>query len=160
MSDFLAAYQISRTRFEDEVKGLTQEQLNWRMQPGSMTIGEAAMHVAGAEVNFTSQLLGSSLDGYAQRLKKAATDGVVNDSTVPFSAEDVTPEAVAEALAFGRAMAEPVISAPSDEVRAAVIKSVLGPMIDGTGAIARLAFHPAYHQGQVYLMKQSEGFPK
>ena len=56
MSDFLAAYQISRTRFEDEVKGLTQQQLNWRMQPDSMTIGEAAMHVAGAEVNFISGL--------------------------------------------------------------------------------------------------------
>jgi hypothetical protein len=33
-------------------------------------------------------------------------------------------------------------------------------MIDGTGALARLAFHPAYHQGQVYLMKQAPAFPK
>lgn len=159
MNDFLAAYQISRTRFEDEVKGLTQEQLNWRMQPGSMTIGEAAMHVAGAEVNFISQLLGSSLNEYAERIKSAATEGVVNDEPVPYSPDEITPDAITEALAFGRAMAEPVIVAPSDEVRATVIKSVLGPMIDGTGAIARLAFHPAYHQGQIYLMKQAPGFP-
>lgn len=160
MSDFLAAYQISRTRFEDEVNNLTQQQLNWRMQPDSMTIGEAAMHVAGAEVNFISQLLGTPLDAYGDRLKKAATDGVVNSEPVPFSPEEITPDAVSQALAFGRAMAQPVISAPTDEVRATVIKSVLGPMIDGTGAIARLAFHPAYHQGQVYLMKQSPGYPK
>ncbi|MEO7453659.1 MAG: DinB family protein [Fimbriimonadales bacterium] len=160
MSDFLAAYQISRTRFEDEVKGLTQEQLNWRMQPDAMTIGEAAMHVAGAEVNFISQLLGLPLDAYAERLKKAATDGVVNDEPVPFSASEIAPSLVADALAFGRAMAEPIISDPRDEIRAVVIKSVLGPMIDGTGALARLAFHPAYHQGQIYLMKQSPGFPK
>jgi hypothetical protein len=160
MSDFHAAYQISRTRFEDEVKGLTREQLNWRMQPDSMTIGEAAMHVAGAEVNFISQLLSSPLDAYAERLKKAATEGVVNDEPVPFSPEEITPEIVTEALTYGRAMAEPIIAAPSDQVRANVIKSVLGPMIDGTGALARLAFHPAYHQGQVYLMKQSPGYPK
>ena len=118
------------------------------------------MHVAGAEVNFISQLLGTPLDAYGDRLKKAATEGVVNNEPVPFSPEEITPDAVSQALAFGRAMAEPVISAPTDEVRAAVIKSVLGPMIDGTGAIARLAFHPAYHQGQVYLMKQSPGYPK
>jgi hypothetical protein len=159
MNDLLAAYELSRGRFEDEVKGLTQQQLNWRMQPGSMTIGEAAMHVAGAEVNFISQLLGSSLDEYGERLKRAATEGVVNDEPVPYSPDEITPDVVAQALAFGRAMAEPVIGAPSDAVRETVIKSVLGPMIDGTGAIARLAFHPAYHQGQVYLVKQAAGYP-
>lgn len=159
MSDFLAAYQLSRTRFESEVEGLSQEQLNWRLQPGTLTIGEAAMHVAGAEVNFISQLLGTNLDEYATRLKSAATQGIVDDLPVPFSPEEITPEAVSKALAFGRSMAEPVIAAPADEVRSTVIKSVLGPMIDGTGALARLCFHAGYHQGQVYLMKCAPGFP-
>lgn len=160
MSDFHAAYQISRKRFDDAVIGLTQEQLNWRLQPGTMSIGEMAMHVAGAEVNFISQLLGSPLDDYATRLKTAATQGVVDDLPVPYSPDEITPEVVAEALAFGRAMAEPVIAAPPDAVRATVIKSVLGPMIDGTGALARLAFHPGYHQGQAYLISTAPGFPK
>jgi len=160
MSDFLAAYQISRKRFDDAVIGLTKEQLNWRLQPSTMSIGEMAMHVAGAEVNFISQLLDTPLDAYATRLKSAATQGVVDDLPVPYSPEEITPEAVAEALAFGRAMAEPVIAAPTEEVRATVIKSVLGPMIDGTGALARLTFHPGYHQGQAYLMSIAPEFPK
>jgi len=159
MSDFLAAYQISRKRFEDAVSGLTQEQLNWRLQPGTMTIGEAAMHVAGAEVNFISQLLGTPLDEYATRLKSAATQGVVDDLPVPYSPDEITPEAVSRALEFGRAMAEPVIAEPTEAVRGKVIKSVLGPMIDGTGALARLAFHPGYHQGQAYLISIAPGFP-
>jgi hypothetical protein len=160
MSDFLAAYQISRKRFDDAVTGLSQEQLNWRLQPDTMSIGEMAMHVAGAEVNFISQLLNTPLDDYATRLKSAATRGVVDDLPVPYAPEEITPEAVAEALAFGRALAEPVIAVPTDEVRATVIKSVLGPMIDGTGALARLAFHSGYHQGQAYLISIAPGFPK
>ncbi|MDQ2987092.1 MAG: hypothetical protein M3R13_10310 [Armatimonadota bacterium] len=97
---------------------------------------------------------------YGERLKKAATEGVVNDEPVPYPPDEITPDAITEALAFGRAMAEPIIAAPTDQVRANVIKSVLGPLIDGTGALARLAFHPAYHQGQIYLMKQAPGFPR
>jgi hypothetical protein len=148
MQDFLEAYKLSRGRFEDAVGGLSQTQLNWRIQPGTLTIGESAMHVAGAEVNFISQLLGTELDEYGARLKRAATEGIVEDVPFPYSPEEMTPDAVVKALAFGRGMAEPIIASPSEAVRAKIIKSVLGPMIDGTGALARLAFHAGYHQGQ------------
>jgi len=160
MSDFLTAYQISRGRFEEAVLDLSQEQLNWRLQPDTMTIGEAAMHVAGAEVNFISQLLDTELDSFATRLKSAATQGVIDDLPVPFSSDEITPALVRKALELGRAMAEPVIAEPTDALRAKIIKSVLGPMIDGNGALARLAFHSGYHQGQVHLMTVAPGFPK
>lgn len=160
MQDFLEAYKLSRGRFEDAVSGLSQAQLNWRIQPGTLTIGESAMHVAGVEVNFISLLLETDLDEYGSRLKRAAAEGVVEDVPFPYAPEEITPEGVAKALAYGRAMAEPVMASPSDDVRAKVIKSVLGPMIDGTGALARLAFHAGYHQGQAYLIASAPNFPK
>lgn len=159
MSDFAASYAISRQRFDDAVLGLNAAQLNWRIHPGVLTIGEMALHVAGVEVSFISQLLGVVLEPFGDKLKSAATEGVVNESPFPFSAEEITPDTVAQALQLGRSMVEPVIAAPSDAVRAGEIKSALGPMISGTGALARLAFHPGYHQGQAHLIITAPGFP-
>lgn len=159
MSDFAASYAISRQRFDDAVLGLSAAQLNWRIHPGVLTIGEMALHVAGVEVSFISQLLGRELEPFGAKLKVAATEGVVNENPFPFAAEEVTPETVAKALHLGRSMVEPVISAPSDAVRTKEIKSALGPMINGNGALARLAFHPGYHQGQAHLIVTAPGFP-
>ena len=148
-----------RGRFDDAVSGLSQEQLNWRMHPGSLTLGEMAVHVAGVEVSFVSQLRGDELDADAQRLKAAATDGVLNEKPFPFSEEELTPDFVALALARAKAFAEPVIESPTDEIRARQIVSALGPVIDGTGALARLAYHPGYHQGQAHMIRSAPDFP-
>lgn len=160
MSDFDASYQISRKRFEDAVLGLSQEQLNWRLHPGVLTIGEMALHVAGVEVSFISQLKSLELEPFQAKLKQAATEGVVNENGFPFSESEITPETVSHALQIGRAHVESVIGNPSHELRSRTIKSALGPMIDGTGALARLAFHPGYHQGQAHLIATAPGFPE
>lgn len=159
MSDFAASWTLSRGRFNAELEGLSAEQLNWRLHPNALTIGEMALHVAGVEVSFLSQLLGTALSPLHARIKAAATEGVVNDHPFPFAAEEITPTLVAEALADARAMVEPVIGNPSDAVRAKEIVSALGPVIDGTGALARIAFHSGYHQGQVHLIRTAPGFP-
>jgi hypothetical protein len=159
MSDFAASWALSRQRLVDEVSGLSDEQLNWRLHPGVLTIAEMAMHVAGVEVSFISQLQGLDLDGPATRLKSAATEGVVNDLPFPYSPQELTSKGVLEALAYSRGLVEPVITAPSAELRAKEIKSALGPIITGEGALARLGFHSAYHQGQAYLIKTAPGFP-
>lgn len=159
MSDFAASWSLCRKRFLDEIGSLSQPQLNWRMQPDTLTIGEMALHVAGVEVSFISQLQGLSLDESAARLVKAATEGVVNDNPFPYSPDEITPVAVAEAFDFAHGLVEPVITAPSDALRAKEIKSALGPMISGEGALARLGFHAGYHQGQAYLIKTAPGFP-
>jgi hypothetical protein len=159
MGDFEATWRLVRGRFEGEVTGLTQEQLNWRLHPDSLTLGEMAVHVAGVEVSFISQLTGDSLRDEKQRVKAAATDGCVNDKPFPFSAEELTPEFVERTLAEARSYAEPVIANP-DQIRAKEIVSALGPVIDGTGAMARLAYHPGYHQGQAHLIKTAPGFPR
>jgi hypothetical protein len=159
MTDFETSWNIIRPRFEDAVAGLSQEQLNWRLHPESLTIGEMALHVAGAEINFVSQLLGSNLDLFEAKLRAASTDGVVNDKPFPFGENEITPELVEEALARAKAFAGPTISNPSDAVLAKQIVSVLGPVIDGRGALARLSFHPGYHQGQAHLIKTAPGFP-
>lgn len=142
-----------------ELDGLSAEQLNWRLHPDALTIGEMALHVAGVEVSFLSQLLDTPLDPLRSRIKATATEGVVNDHPFPFAPEEITPALVAEALADARARVEPVIADPTPAVRAKQIVSALGPVIDGTGALARLAFHPGYHQGQVHLIRTAPGFP-
>ena len=128
------------------------------MQADALTLGEMAVHVAGVEVSFISQLLGTDLSADDQRLKLAATDGVLNEKPFPFSQEELTPAFVAAALQTGRQFAEPTISNP-DGIRGRSIVSALGPVIDGTGAMARLAYHPGYHQGQAHLIKTAPGFP-
>lgn len=159
MSDFAASWHISRGRFVDAVQGLNKDQLNWRIHPDSLTIGEMAIHVAGVEIFFISQLLNLDLGAFEQKVRAAATEGVVNDEPFPFSPEEISPDVVSSALEKAKSMTESVISGPSESVREKQIVSALGPVIDGTGALARLAFHPGYHQGQAYLIKTAPGFP-
>ncbi|CAN5412142.1 hypothetical protein BH11ARM1_BH11ARM1_10610 [soil metagenome] len=160
MSEFGQTWELVRKRFDDVFEGLNQEQLSWRLHPGTLTLGESAIHVAGVEISFISQLLGSELSLADQRLKLAATDGVVNHNTFPFRADEITPKLVQDSLSRARTMVEGVIGDPTDEVRHAQIKSALGPIIDGNGAFARLAYHPGYHHGQAHIIKTAPGFPE
>lgn len=159
MSDFATSWSLSRKRLLDEISGLTQDQLNWRIHPNCLTIGEMALHVAGVEVSFGSQLGGAALDEKAQKIKRSATEGVVDDQPFPFSPDQIDPATVAEAFEISRAIWEPLITEASPEIREKELKSALGPMISGEGAFARLGFHSAYHQGQAYLIKTAPGFP-
>jgi len=144
---------------EEVISDLNHAQLNWRMHSDALTIAQMVVHVAGVEVSFTSQLLGIELDADGQKFKSAATDGVVNDKPFPYSDEELTPENVQELLAFAKQLVQPMISNPSEEVLKKELVSALGPIITGEGALARLAFHPAYHQGQAYLIRTTPGFP-
>jgi hypothetical protein len=159
MSDFGDTWRLVRGRFDDAVAGLTDDQLRFRMQPDALTLGEMALHVAGVEVSFISQLLGQDLGADMARLKRAATDGVVNDNPFPFASHEIDGGKVIWALDEARAMVAGVIDDP-DRVRAKQIVSALGPVIDGTGAFARLAYHPGYHQGQAHLIKTAPGYPQ
>lgn len=129
------------------------------MQKDSLTIGEAALHVAGVEVSFASQLTDAKLDEFGTRLKAAATDGVVNEKEFPFAASEITMDLVNEALGYSEQLVRPVIESPSEQLLAKEIVSALGPIINGEGALTRLAFHAAYHQGQTYLMRCAPDFP-
>lgn len=158
MTDYLVTYQLSRGRFASEVEGLNQEQLNWKPYPAALSIGEMALHVAGVELWFTAQIKRESLSGEAERLAKTATEGVVNENPFPYSAEEITPELVAEALTMGRAAAEELIALPSDTYQTE-LQSALGPVIKANGALARMTFHPGYHHGQAYQIKMDPRFP-
>lgn len=159
MSDFALSWRLSRDRFVEEIKGMNAEQLNWKLHPNSLSIGEMAFHVAGIEVRFIHQLTGLPLDDYLSKVASTATEGVVNDHPFPFSESEITSESVANALAKSKALVEPIIEEASPEVRQAKAKSVLGPDITGDGAFARFGFHAGYHHGQAYLIKTSPGFP-
>jgi hypothetical protein len=159
MSDFLATWELTRKRFDDAVLDLDQEQLNWRLQPDTLTIGQMAIHVAGVELFMVRQLVDVSFDDTQDRISQASTEGVISDSDFPFGREEITPELVRYALDFGRTVTQPLLANPIEEIRQKTLKSALGPIIDGTGAMARLAYHPGYHQGQVHFVRTAPGFP-
>ncbi len=149
-----------RERFLRAIEGLDQNQLNWRLHDRALTIAEMAVHVAGVEVSFAAQLTDAQLEGDLERLARAATDGVVNDRPFPFAPDELTPERVAWCLAEGERWARPLLENPTPGLLAKNIVSALGPVIDGEGALARLAYHPGYHHGQAYLVMTSPGFPQ
>ncbi|MBS1706843.1 MAG: DinB family protein [Armatimonadetes bacterium] len=160
MSDFSQTYELARKRFDDCVAEFSTPQLNYRLGPDTLTVGEMALHLSGVEIWFVSQLLGRELGAEEQQLASAATEGVVNDHPFPFSEAEITVDLVRTALAKGREMVMSIILSPTEEVLNREIKSALGPVITGAGALARFAFHPAYHHGQAYLIQHSTGFPK
>jgi hypothetical protein len=160
VSDFSLSWNLSRQRFVDEISGLTDEQLRWKPYPGCLSIGQSGLHVAGIETSFGSQILGKELSEAEAKVKSSATEGVVNDNPFPFDDSEITAQLVSEALAASKNLVEGMITEPTEEVLAKQLKSALGPIITGQGALARFAFHPAYHQGQAYLLKNSPDFPK
>lgn len=158
MSDFEKSWELSRKRMVDELQGLSSSQLNWRLHPNSLTIGEMVLHVAGVEMSFGSQLLGVELDVADSRLKKAATDGVTNREVYPYAPDEITRDLLDWALDRGQAMVAGIMRDPSPVLQKEMV-SALGPIITGEGALARLGFHSAYHQGQIYLIRTHPSFP-
>lgn len=153
MSDAYVTWTLVRDRFDAELAQIPDARLHARLFPGAMTPAEMAAHVAGVEVKFCSGVTRKPLNEDDARIARAASDGVVNENPFPFAPEEMTRERLGAILARGRAWAEPVLSDPTPEIRAAEVVSVLGPVIDGTGVLARLAYHPAYHQAQLYLVR-------
>jgi hypothetical protein len=159
MSDFAKSWRLSRHRFEDSVVDLNHEQLNFRLHEGILTPGEMALHVVGVEIWFITQLSGVVLNQAELRLTKAAVDGVVNENPFPYDSEEISPAMVTWAFNRGKMHVEGHIDRPAEAFLTKEIKSALGPVITGEGALARLAFHPAYHQGQIHLIRTSPSFP-
>lgn len=159
-SDFSVSWELSRGRFDQEVLSLTQEQLGFRLYPGALTIGEMALHVAGVEVWFICQMQGLPVPESLVRVASCATEGVVNEHPFPFEAAELEPALVASTLATAAELVRGVIFEPTAEQLSIELKSALGPIITGRGALARLAFHPAYHHGQAYQIKSAPGFPR
>jgi hypothetical protein len=153
------SWNLSRQRFLDEIEGLTNAQLRWIPFTGALSIGQMALHVAGVEISFSSQLLGVTLAESELKLKSCATEGVVNDHPFPYQDSDITADSVRKALEVAKSMVEPLIENQAAEILDKQLKSALGPIISGRGAFARFAFHPAYHHGQTYTYKTNPAFP-
>lgn len=159
MSDFSLSWTLSRQRLLDTISDLNDAQLGWRIYDGALSIGQMTVHVAGVELSFASQLLGTELDEEGKRVKSSATEGVVNDNPFPYSDAELTAAKVQEILALSKGLLEPIITSPTPQILTKEIVSALGPVITGEGAFTRLAFHSAYHQGQAYLIRTAPGFP-
>ena len=83
----------------------------------------------------------------------------MNELPFPFSSEELTPSFVAEKLRIAEAIVEPHMEGSSAEAETKSVVTALGPTVTGDLALARLAFHSAYHQGQAYLIITAPNFP-
>ena len=160
MSDFAITWELTRGRFLKALEGLSQDQLNFRVFPETLTAGECALHVFAVESSYISQIANIRLDEFGQRLAKCAADGVVNNNPFPFSPEEITPDLVHRAAEYSLGIVNEPINNPTEAMFKAEMTSVLGPQIDGKGVLARLAYHPGYHQAQIYIIQQSPDYPK
>lgn len=142
-----------------ELEGLTQEQLVWKPYDTALSIGQMALHVAGVEAFFIRQLTHATFTDAEKRIEACSTQGVVNSEPFPYSDEEITPERVKSALVWSLGLVQPHIEAPTAEFLERELVSALGPVITGEGALARMAFHPAYHHGQAYQIKNDPRFP-
>ncbi len=159
MSQYSQAWTLTRTRFIDAIQGLSTEQLNWRMHPGTLTIGEMAIHVAGVEIWFAGQLTDAKYDDFQERVRKASTDGSVNENPFPFAESEINLETCMRALQISGQWVSDIIEDPTEAILSKTLVSALGPVIDGAGAFARLAYHAGYHQGQVHMIRTHPNFP-
>lgn len=161
MNDFHTTYRLVRGRMIDAVKDLNGEQLKWRLHPASPSISEMVLHVCGVEMSFANQLLGQEVeDEFDRKITSCARDGIVNDNPFPFSDDEQGVELMNRVLDRGIALVGPVIEKASGSVRNKQIESALGPMIDGNGAFARIAYHPGYHTGQIWTYRHHPDFPQ
>jgi hypothetical protein len=159
MSDFAETWNLCRQRFLDEIAELSDEQLRWKLHDNALSIGQMALHVAGVEIYYCNQMLGTTPTADVAKLVAATADGVSNDRAFPFADAEINAILVSESLRVSKSFIEPQITSPSEEALKREFKSALGPIITGRGALARLSFHPGYHLGQAYLIKSCPGFP-
>ncbi len=159
MSDFAIAWTLSRQRFVDTISDLNAAQLNWKLHSEALSIAQMALHVAGVEVFFLSQLTGQALNADETKIKDSAVNGVVNEKPFPFTEAELTPQFVLASLEHSKGFVKPIIESPTPEILKKEIISALGPIITGEAGFARLAFHSAYHQGPAYLIRTAPGFP-
>lgn len=158
MTDFAAIYKISHGRMLQAIEGLSTEQLVWRPHSDANSVFQMLMHVAGGEVFFASRLQGLSLSDEEKRIEACARDRVINDNPFPFPDSEASPELLVETLRRSNAMVQPMMDDP-EPWRDKQIETPLGPTDFAQGIFARIAQHPAYHTGQVWVYRFDPRFP-
>ena len=161
MNDFHTTYALVRGRMVEAVQDLNDGQLKWRLHSASPSICEMVIHVCGVEMSFANQLLERKPESeFDKRITASSRDGIVNDSPFPFSEDEQGAELMNRVLERGFEIAGPLIEEANGTVRNKEIESALGPMIDGNGALARIAYHPGYHTGQIWTYRYHPDFPQ
>ena len=118
------------------------------------------MHVAGVELFLGFGMLGiEATDPFDIRVRDCARDGLLNDKPFPFAPDELTRETIGKALHRAESIVRPSLENTTEEIRQRKLVAPLGPEIDGNGALARLAYHAGYHQGQVTQIRSTPGFP-
>ncbi|MCH7905192.1 MAG: DinB family protein [Armatimonadetes bacterium] len=158
MSGFSATYELTRARMVQAIDGLSDEQLRWRPHKDALSVFEMLMHVAGGDTFFFLRLQEREGDDFEKRLERCARDKVINDEPFPFSDDEASMGLLVRALDHTYAILGPMLREP-EEWLDKEIETPLGPVDGASGIFARIAQHPAYHTGQVWLYRFDPRFP-
>ncbi|MCS7208998.1 MAG: DinB family protein [Fimbriimonadales bacterium] len=160
MSELAALWRFTRARLAQAIEGLTDAQLNWRMFAGAHSIAEYLYHVAGAELYWAHHLGGwQPADEFEAGVLACTRDSFLNDAPFPLAASLCNTTDVHRALNLSYAQLAPIIDSPTPEQLAKPVRSPIGDPIDGREGLIRVAQHPAYHTGQIWLIRMHPEFP-
>jgi len=161
MSGYLEIWEFTRTRLDQAIEDLSEDQAAWRPFPDSNTIAEMVYHMAGAEHWFGCRILGIDPEAtdYEAKLDRSVRAQFLTGDTFPFQGDELTLAKARDALAFTEARARDVLGNPTPDRLGRSMESPMGPIVDGKGGILRISQHCAYHTGQIWTYRQMPGFP-
>ena len=107
---------------------------------------------------FAARLQDRALSDEEKRIEACARDRVINDSPFPFSGAEVSGDLLHRTLERTRALVQPMLEDP-EPWREKQIETPLGPVDYAQGIFARIAQHPAYHTGQLWVYRFDPRFP-
>jgi uncharacterized damage-inducible protein DinB len=162
MTEFAEVWLFTRERLAGSWEDLDDSQLRWRPWEGAHSIAQMLAHVAGAEHYLACRTLGR--DPHAtpdeQRLDRAVIASFIQETEpFPFADEELTRPFLERLLNSAAALAREALENPTAEQLQREFPSPLGPIITGRQALWRMAQHPAYHTGQIWLYRLSPTFP-
>lgn len=134
-------WKISRMRFENLKKNITEEQLGFRVHPESNSVGFLLRHIAEVELMLGKSVFGFDVSFVPQTFGKKYTDNEL------FSNLNELLDFLT--LSYEKVLNE--ISKISDEDCDKIVKTPVGefPLSD---AISMLTTHSNYHIGQIGLI--------
>ncbi|NGQ96678.1 DinB family protein [Brevibacillus sp. SYP-B805] len=137
--------KTARARYLDVLKGLEEDQLTWRLAPGSNSIGFLIQHNAEVEYRFCAMFFGRPLPE-GMSLPTIGSDvrdtGSYTDLADLFAFQEAAHAYLLETL---QALPEEKWHVPVD--------APIGRLTP-TEAVGRLIYHTGYHGGQIGLIRK------
>lgn len=152
-------WRFTRARLAQSLDGLDATHGDARLGPGTHSIAEIALHIAGAEHYWWSRLAGVAPGhpDHDAKLDAAVIDGFLRDAPVPFEEHEITLANAHAALDRMFPRIEDLYANLTEAQAAQPLISPIGDSVDGHEGLIRLAQHAGYHTGQIWQIRMALG---